>query len=98
LRDPVRIVAYGANRRTESGVVLTPEQTLGVEEWLRIYTAGNAYAGGQEHERGTLTPGKRADLVVLDGHLDDPGRPPRVVETWVAGERVHAPAPRGSAA
>ena len=31
--------------------------------WLRAYTAGAAYAGVQEHERGTITPGKRADLL-----------------------------------
>ena len=43
--------------------MLGPEQALAYEEWLRLYTAGAAYAGGQEHERGALTPGKRADLV-----------------------------------
>ena len=56
--------------------------------WLRAYTAGAAYAGGQEHERGTLTPGKRADLVVLEGDLDAE-HPPRVAQTWMAGELVY---------
>lgn len=85
--QPLRTAARGATRRTASGGVLGPEQALGYEEWLRLYSAGAAYAGGQEYERGTLTPGKRADMVVLEGPLD-PERPPRVVETWVAGERV----------
>jgi predicted amidohydrolase YtcJ len=67
--------------------VLTPEQAVPFDEWLRAYTIGAAWAGGQEAERGSLTPGKRADLVVLEGALDAED-PPRVVETWVAGERV----------
>jgi len=53
------------------------------------YTAGAAYAGGQERERGTLTPGERADLVVLEGSLD-PEHPPRAVQTWVGGALAYA--------
>ncbi|MFI5366247.1 MAG: amidohydrolase [Candidatus Binatia bacterium] len=87
--EPLRTASHGTTRRTGSGGILGPEQALGYEEWLRAYTAGAAYAGGQEHERGTLTPGKRADLVIVEGTLDAE-HPPRVVETWVAGERVYA--------
>jgi predicted amidohydrolase YtcJ len=86
--EPLRTAAVGATRRTASGGTLDLAQALGYEEWLRLYTAGAAYAGGQEHERGTLTPGKRADLVVLEGALD-PEHPPSVAETWVGGVRVH---------
>jgi hypothetical protein len=86
---PLRTSAHGVTRRTASGGILGAEQALPYEEWLGAYTAGAAYAGGQEAERGTITPGKRADLVVLDGALD-PLAPPRVAETWVAGRRVHA--------
>jgi len=86
--EPLLTSARGATRITGSGAVLGPEQALGYEEWLRLYTAGAAYAGGQEHERGTLTPGKRADLVVLEGALDAE-HPPRVAQTWVAGELAY---------
>jgi predicted amidohydrolase YtcJ len=58
-------------------------QALPLEEWLRAWTVGAAFAGGQEHERGSLTPGKRADLVVLDGLPEDPAT--EVVQTWVSG-------------
>ncbi len=88
---PLRAAALGATRCTGSGSIVGREQTVPYEDWLRAYTAGAAHAGGQEHERGSLTPGKRADLVVLEGNLDA-AEPPRVVETWVAGQRVHAAA------
>lgn len=42
-----------------------PEQRLDVEEAVRAYTAGAAFAGGEEAIKGTLSPGKLADLVVL---------------------------------
>ena len=85
--QPLRTSSHGATRRTGSGILLGREQAIDYEGWLRLYSAGAAYAGGQEHERGTLTPGKRADLVVLEGPLD-PEHPPRVVETWVGGVRA----------
>ncbi|MGH3056108.1 MAG: amidohydrolase family protein, partial [Gaiellaceae bacterium] len=86
--EPVRTSAHGATRRTGSGNIFAAEQALGYVDWLRAYTSGAAYAGGQEYERGTLTPGKRADLVVLEGDLD-PHHPPHVAQTWVGGELVY---------
>jgi predicted amidohydrolase YtcJ len=85
---PLRTSAHGVTRRTGSGGLLGAAQSLPYEEWLRAYTAGAAFAGGQEDERGSLSPGKRADLVVLEGALD-PLAPPRVAETWIGGRRVH---------
>jgi predicted amidohydrolase YtcJ len=42
-----------------------PEQKITVEESVRAYTTGSAYAEFAEHAKGTLTPGKLADLVIL---------------------------------
>jgi predicted amidohydrolase YtcJ len=42
-----------------------PEQRLSVAEAVYAYTAGAAYASGEEAIKGTLSPGKLADLVVL---------------------------------
>ena len=96
--EPLRTSAHGATRITGSGGVLGPEQSIEYLDWLRAYTAGAAWAGGQEDERGSLSPGKRADLVVLEGDLD-PADPPAVVETWVGGARRFAqPAPTGAGA
>jgi len=46
-----------------------PEQRLTVEEALRAYTQGSAYASFQEQEMGTIAPGKLADLVVFSDDL-----------------------------
>ena len=37
-----------------------------IAEAVRAYTVGSAYAEFTEHQKGTLTPGKLADLVMLD--------------------------------
>jgi predicted amidohydrolase YtcJ len=86
---PLETSRLGATRRTLSGVSLGPEQALDYGEWLRAYTLGAANAGGQEQERGSLLPGKRADLVVVEGELSVDGNP-RVVQTWVGGELAYA--------
>lgn len=43
-----------------------PEQKITVEEAVRAYTVGSAYAEFAEDKKGTITPGKLADLVMLD--------------------------------
>ena len=46
-----------------------PSQRLSMEEAIELYTAGSAYAEFQEEVKGTLEPGKLADLVVWDRDL-----------------------------
>jgi predicted amidohydrolase YtcJ len=41
----------------------------GRERALAAYTTGGAYANFCEHDRGSLAPGKAADLVALSGNL-----------------------------
>jgi predicted amidohydrolase YtcJ len=84
---PLADSVLGVTRTLSSGAVLGADQGLGYGDWLRAWTMGAALAGGQERERGSLTPGKRADLVLVDGPLDGTTAP-RVSETWVAGRRV----------
>jgi predicted amidohydrolase YtcJ len=45
------------------------EQVLSLEETLRSFTAGAAFAAFAEHRLGTLKPGFRADLAVVDRDL-----------------------------
>jgi predicted amidohydrolase YtcJ len=70
-----------------------PEERVDVETALRAYTMNNAWAAGQEGEKGSLTVGKLADIVVLDR---DPFRVPpaelkdlHVLLTLVGGRTVH---------
>ncbi|MEO8725578.1 MAG: amidohydrolase [Acidobacteriaceae bacterium] len=46
-----------------------PEQKLTVAESVQAYTMGSAYAEFQEQEKGSIAPGKLADLVVLNGDI-----------------------------
>jgi predicted amidohydrolase YtcJ len=87
--EPLLTSARGVTRLTAKGTVASADQSVPYEAWLRAYTAGAAYAGGQEDERGRIAPGLVADLVVLEGPLDA-GHPPTVAETWVSGERVYS--------
>jgi len=43
-----------------------PEQKISLDEAIRAYTVGSAFAEFTEASKGTITPGKLADLVVLD--------------------------------
>ena len=63
------------DRRTRSGFVLGPEERISVEEALHAVTLGAAYAYFEEDRKGSITPGKQADLVVLGA---DPRRGPRL--------------------
>lgn len=70
-----------------------PEQRMTREEALFSMTLWAAYAGFQEAELGSLTPGKRADFVVLDRDIlraptsDILGT--QVLSTWVGGRAVY---------
>jgi predicted amidohydrolase YtcJ len=57
------------NRRTGSGAPYNPAEAITAGEAMRAYTYGSAYASHQEAVKGSITPGKLADLVVLS---DDP--------------------------
>ncbi|HEX6629916.1 MAG TPA: amidohydrolase [Gemmatimonadaceae bacterium] len=74
-----------------------PEQRITVEEALRAYTAGAAYAEFAEGDRGTLERGKLADLVLLDRDLTrippETIRDAHVLLTVVGGQVVHERAP-----
>ena len=53
-------------RETDSGRILGPQERISPLEALRAVTVNSAYQYGEEGEKGTLSPGKRADLVLLE--------------------------------
>ena len=66
--DPMLTIYAAVTRRTLDGKNSKgwiPEQKISVEETVRAYTVGSAYAEFQENVKGTITPGKLADLVIL---------------------------------
>jgi predicted amidohydrolase YtcJ len=69
-----------------------PEQKLTVPEAITAYTMGSAYAEFQEKEKGSITPGKLADLVLLSDDIFsiDPAkiRDVKVLKTIVGGKVV----------
>jgi len=70
-----------------------PQQRLTVEDAVRAYTLGAAYAVGLEDRLGSLTPGKLADLIVLDRDIFTCDSmaivETRVMATMVGGQLVY---------
>ena len=63
--DPMMSFHCSVARRLPDGTLFFPEQRLTREQALRSYTINNAYALFEEDIKGTLTPGKLADITVL---------------------------------
>ena len=67
-----------------------PEQKLTIKEAIEAYTMGSTYAEFQENEKGSITPGKLADMVLLSDDVltIDPVRirDVKVLKTWVGGK------------
>ncbi|WP_159765423.1 amidohydrolase [Streptomyces sp. HM190] len=68
---PLRAIRFMVERASESGRLIGAGEAITVEEALRAYTVEAARACRWEADAGSLTAGKRADLVVLG---DDPRR------------------------
>ena len=63
--DPLLSVWSAVNRITSSGQVLGEEYTISVMDALRSVTSWAAYQACEETSKGSLEPGKLADMVVL---------------------------------
>ena len=71
--QPLLGVQSCVTRKSAGGEMLGPNQRISVEEALYLYTMASAYASFEENLKGSITPGKLADLVVL-------GEDPRKVD------------------
>ncbi len=68
--DPLPcLYASVTRKRIDTGLEFFPEQKMTREEALLSYTIWNAWAAFEEKEKGSLTPGKLADIVVLSKDL-----------------------------
>ena len=65
--DPwIGFYALLTRKDQKSGLVFGEDETVTIAEALRSYTLNGAYLTHDDDERGSLEPGKKADLVVLD--------------------------------
>jgi predicted amidohydrolase YtcJ len=93
--DPLLSVYAAVTRATLDGKNPNgwfPEQKLSVAEAIEAYTMGSAYAEFQESEKGSISPGKLADMVLINEDIFSIGpekiRDGRVLKTFVGGRLV----------
>ena len=68
--DPIPcFYATVTRKRADTGLEFFPEQKMTRAEALKSYTLSNAFAAFQENDKGSLSPGKLADIVVLSNNL-----------------------------
>ena len=63
--SPLASFYASVSRKLKDGSVFFPAQRMSREEALRSYTVANAYAAFEEDVKGSLKPGKLADITVL---------------------------------
>ena len=90
--EPLRLVWSAVNRRSASGRSIGQAERISPMQALRSVTIDAAFQHFEDEIKGSLEPGKLADLVVLSGSpLDDPEHIDaiHVLETVVGGESVY---------
>jgi predicted amidohydrolase YtcJ len=91
--DPIASYYASVTRKGKSGVAFYPDQAMSRMEALRSYTIACAYAAFEEDLKGSLTPGKLADLVVLSKDIltvpEEEILSTEVLYTIVGGEVVY---------
>jgi hypothetical protein len=83
--DPLQQIFAAVTRTTPhayGGPVWHGEQRLSVAEAIRSYTLESAYAEFLDHRKGSITPGKLADLCVLSSDILE-APPEAILETEV---------------
>jgi len=101
--NPIANFYAAVTRRMADGSLFYPEQRMTREEALKSYTVNNAYAAFEENLKGSLAPGKLADITVLSRDIlsvpDDSIPGTEVVYTILGGriayQRGTAIAPGG---
>jgi predicted amidohydrolase YtcJ len=91
--DPWLGIWVAVKRQPLDSVVLAPDQRLTRDEALRLYTINNAILHSEELDKGSIEPGKLADLILVDRDPltcpEDDLRSTRVLWTMVGGRIVH---------
>ena len=64
--NPIVQIYQAVARKTRSGLEYSQMEAISVMDAIRVYTWNGAYLGKEEHNKGSIEPGKLADLIVLD--------------------------------
>jgi hypothetical protein len=95
--DPIASFYASVSRKLKDGTVFFPEQRMSREEALRSYTINAARAAFEEEIKGSLAPGKLADITVLSKDIltvpEDEIPSARVVYTIVGGKIMYSVEP-----
>jgi len=90
--DPMMTMWTAVTRKSRSGKVIGPDQRVDAATALRALTIDAAWQYKEDQTKGSLEPGKLADLVIFDRNPlkagDDDLRQIRVVETIKEGQTV----------
>jgi predicted amidohydrolase YtcJ len=96
--DPIACFHASMTRKGDGKPAFFPEQRMTRQEALRSYTANGAYAGFEEDLKGSLTPGKLADIAVLSADImtvpEEKIPHVRVMHTILGGKVVYSRPPR----
>ncbi len=89
--DPIKsFYASVTRKREDNGMEFFTEQSMTRQEAVYSYTLGNAFAAFEEKQKGSLRPGKYADIVILSQDLirctDDEILKTKVLYTIVDGK------------
>ncbi len=91
--DPYLSMWWMTTRQVLKGYALGKEQAITAKEALQLYTINNARIMGVENERGSIEPGKLADIAVLSQDIlavpPDAIRDTRALLTMVGGKIVY---------
>ena len=91
--EPMMAIQSMVTRKDLRGRVWGASQRISVTDAMRICTVHGAYASFEEHTKGTLAPGKLADLVILENDPHDVDvdaiKDIRIVRTVMGGRTVY---------
>ena len=99
--DPMLRIQDMVTRKDQQGEVIGGNQRVSVDEAIKAWTLDGAYATFEEKTKGSITPGKLADFVVLQ---KDPHKVPQttikditVEATYLGGQKVYTAPPKAVA-
>ncbi len=89
--NPIPNFYAAVSRRLKDSTVFYPDQRMSREEALKSYTLNAAYSGFEENIKGSLTPGKLADITVLSKDImtiPEDQIPATVVKYTIVGGKI----------